>query len=105
MQTHRRDSFHSHTRDSFRVLSYNLLADCYSRRWDEAGSVHAYCSPRLARAECRMSRLLDEVLAYSPDVALLQVGDWWEIGGRLVGAARIASGWPLDCFRTWLCCR
>jgi hypothetical protein len=56
-----------------RVLSYNLLADCYSRNWDAAGSVHAYCSPHLTLASRRMPRLLEEVLAFSPDVVLLQV--------------------------------
>ena len=67
---------HQATRDrAFRVLSYNLLADCYSRHWDEAGSVHSYCARRLTRAAHRMPRLLAEVLAFAPDVALLQEVD------------------------------
>ena len=43
---------------SFRVLSYNLMADSYSRHWDEPGSVHSYCSPRLTKGAVRMPRLL-----------------------------------------------
>ena len=66
--------------ECFRVLSYNLLADCYSRHWDEPGSVHDYCSPSLTRPECRMARLLEEVLAFAPDVVMLQEvdGSWYE---------------------------
>jgi hypothetical protein len=41
----------------FRVLSYNVLADCYSRHWDEAGSVHSYCSQALTRGAHRMPRI------------------------------------------------
>ena len=59
-------------RPSFRVLSYNVLADCYSRHWDDRGSLHEYCPPRLTRAERRMPRLLEEVLAFRADVVLLQ---------------------------------
>ena len=54
---------------SFRVLSYNLLADSYSRNWDTRGSVHSYCDPRHTRGARRMPRLLAEVLAYAPHVA------------------------------------
>lgn len=66
--------------DGFRVLSYNLLADCYSRHWDGRGSVHSYCSPQVTRAEWRMPRLLEEVLAFEPDIVLLQEVDaaWYE---------------------------
>ena len=65
---------------AFRVLSYNVLADCYSRHWDQAGSVHSYCAPRLTRPAHRMPRLLGEVLAFAPDVVLLQEVDrsWYE---------------------------
>ncbi len=59
----------------FRVLSYNLLADCFSRHWNDAGSVHSYCAPQLTRPAHRVPRLLGEVLAFSPDVVLLQEVD------------------------------
>ena len=64
----------------FRVLSYNLLADCYSRHWDEPGSVHSYCAPVLTKGAYRMARLLEEVLAFSPDILCLQECDrsWYE---------------------------
>ena len=80
--------------EHFRVLSYNLLADCYSRFWDEAGSVHAYCSPRLTRPEWRMARLLEEVLAFAPDVVLLQEVDvtWYEQHWAPVMEARGYTG-------------
>ena len=57
------------------MLSYNLLADCFSRHWNDAGSVHSYCAPQLTRPAHRVPRLLGEVLAFSPDVVLLQEVD------------------------------
>ena len=65
---------------ALRVLSYNVLADCYSRHWDRPGSIHSYCAPRLTRAAHRMPRLLGEVLAFAPDLVLLQEVDrsWFE---------------------------
>lgn len=66
--------------DSFRVLSYNVLADSYSRHWGNAGSIHTYCPPRLTKPTRRMPRLLHEVLSFSPDVVMLQEVDrsWYE---------------------------
>ena len=65
---------------AFRVLSYNVLADCYSRHWDQPGSIHSYCSKTLTRPAHRMPRLLGEVLAFAPDLVLLQEADrsWFE---------------------------
>ena len=65
---------------AFRVLSYNVLADCYSRHWDQPGSIHSYCAKALTRPAHRMPRLLGEVLAFAPDLVLLQEADrsWFE---------------------------
>ena len=80
-------------RHAFRLLSYNVLADCYSRHWDSEGSIHSYCAPRLTRPAHRMPQLLTEVLAFAPDVVILQEVDrswfaqYWEPAMRMRGYA------------------
>ena len=61
--------------NKFRALSYNLLADCYSRHWDDPGNIHSYCPHHVTHAPHRMQRLLEEVLAFSPDLVALQECD------------------------------
>ena len=74
-------SAHRHgAKETFRVLSYNLLAEAYSRHWDESSSVHSYCEARLTRAAHRMPRLLAEVLDFDADLICLQEVDraWYD---------------------------
>ena len=70
----------SSSSSSFRLLSYNLLADSYSRNWDGPHSIHSYCSPTLTKASRRMPKLLHEVLSFRPDVICLQEVDktWYQ---------------------------
>ena len=60
---------------TFRALSYNILADCYSRHWDEPGSVHSYCDPSLTSGPYRMQLLVEEALAFDADIICLQECD------------------------------
>ena len=70
----------SSSSSSFRLLSYNLLADSYSRNWDGPHAIHSYCNPSLTKASRRMPKLLHEVLSFCPDVLCLQEVDktWYQ---------------------------
>ena len=63
------------TTTTFRVMSYNLLANQYASNAYARTVLFSYCPPPFLAAEYRRQLALAEVAAHGPDVAMLQEVD------------------------------
>jgi len=61
--------------ERLRLMSYNLMAQTYSRNWNEPGGIHSYCAPELTSPASRLPRQYEEVAALAPDVLAMQEVD------------------------------
>ena len=63
------------SRDSLRVLTYNILADIYAARDIDEQVIHCHCDPHHLTRFRRMPMLVSEILACKADIICLQEVD------------------------------
>lgn len=81
---------------SFRVVSYNTLADCYSTNNFALEVLYPYCPPKILPIEYRQPVIVKELVGYNGDILCLQeVGE--KCFERFLQPAMKESGY-LGCF-------
>ena len=66
--------------DSFRVVSYNILADRYSTSEYASKVLYPYCPQEALQPDYRMGLVVREVVGYHPDIVCMQEvsAKWWD---------------------------
>ena len=57
---------------SLRIVSYNILADCYVRVHEQPWNAFSYCSEEHISAEVRYPRIVENLIQSNADIILLQ---------------------------------
>lgn len=63
------------TKNDIRVVSYNILADCYANTEQAQNELFAYCPEKYRSMDYRISLILKELKAYDGDIVMLQEVD------------------------------
>ncbi|GAU95840.1 hypothetical protein RvY_07385 [Ramazzottius varieornatus] len=66
---------HRAERGSFRVISYNILADVYADQESSLKDLFPYCPPEFMKSDYRRQLLVDEISGYNADLVCLQEVD------------------------------
>nr|CAB3264735.1 2',5'-phosphodiesterase 12 [Phallusia mammillata] len=90
------DSRHEHTKNwcgenRFRVMTYNILADCYASTEYAQSDLFGYCPSNFLNMSYRIQILLKEIQGYHSDLIFLQEVDRFVFDDHLVPALSLQN--------------
>lgn len=72
----RPSQIHPRNPSSLRVMSYNILSECYCQRQSAKEFMYNYCQSKYLDTEYRMQRILFEIIALDANIIALQECDY-----------------------------